>query len=77
MTRIQPIPSWRNVEILLAGTVVSLGLVLMAKPVLVPIAITVLLTFLRNPISEYLDARKDKIVTFGPIDGPELTLVTG
>jgi hypothetical protein len=62
--------------ILLAGTVVSLGLVLVAKLVLAPMAIAALLTFLRNPNSENLDERKDKIVAFGPIDGPELTLVT-
>lgn len=60
MSRIQPIPSWQRAVILLAGTVVSLGLVLVliwAKPVLVPIAIAVLLTFLLNPLVRTLQRR--------------------
>lgn len=60
MPRVQPVPSWQRAVILLAGTVVSLVIVLTliwARPVLVPIALAVLLTFLLNPLVRALQRR--------------------
>ncbi len=60
MTRVQPLLLWQRAVILLAGTVISLVIVLAliwARPVLVPIAMAVLLTFLLNPLVRTLQRR--------------------
>ncbi len=60
MTRVQPVPLWQRAVILLAGTVIGLVIVLAliwARPVLIPIAMAVLLTFLLNPLVRALQRR--------------------
>ncbi len=60
MTRVQPVPLWQRAVILLAGAVISLVIVLAliwARPVLIPIAMAVLLTFLLNPLVRTLQRR--------------------
>lgn len=60
MPRVQPLLLWQRAMILLAGTVVALMIVLAliwARPVLVPIAMAVLLTFLLNPVVRKLQRR--------------------
>ncbi len=59
-TRVQPDPLWQRAVILLAGTVVGLVIVLAliwARPVLIPIAMAVLLTFLLNPLVRVFERR--------------------
>lgn len=58
--RASPIPLWQRAVILLAGTVVGLVVVLglqWGRPVLIPIALAVLLTFLLNPVVRMLERR--------------------
>ncbi len=53
MSKTRLVPSWQNAIIVLAGTVVSLVIVIglhWGRPVLIPIALAILLTFLLNPI---------------------------
>ena len=60
MSRVQPDPLWQRAVILLTGTVVGLVIVLTlvwAQPVLIPIALAVLLTFLLNPPVRLLQRR--------------------
>ncbi len=60
MTRTRIIPSWQNAIIILSGTVVSLIIVIAlqwGRPVLVPIALAILLTFLLNPVVKKLQQR--------------------
>jgi predicted PurR-regulated permease PerM len=60
MPRVHPLLLWQRAMILLAGTVVALVIVLAliwARPVLVPIAMAVLLTFLLNPLVRTLQRR--------------------
>ena len=60
MTKTRIIPSWQNAIIILSGTVVSLIIVIglyWGRPVLVPIALAILLTFLLNPIINKLQQR--------------------
>ncbi len=60
MSRVQPDPLWQRAVILLAGTVIGLVIVLTliwARPVLIPIAMAVLLTFLLNPLVRALQRR--------------------
>ncbi len=60
MTKTRIIPSWQNAIIILSGTVVSLIIVIglqWGRPVLVPIALAVLLTFLLNPLIKKLQQR--------------------
>ncbi len=60
MSKTRIIPSWQNAIIILSGTVVSLILVIAlqwGRPVLVPIALAILLTFLLNPIVKKLQQR--------------------
>ena len=58
--RVHPAPMWQRAVILLSGTVVGLVIVLglqWGRPVLIPIALAVLLTFLLNPIVRTLQRR--------------------
>ena len=60
MNRTHPIPIWQRAVIMLSGTVVGLVIVLglhWGRPVLIPIALAVLLTFLLNPIVRTLQRR--------------------
>jgi len=60
MTKTRIIPSWQNAIIILSGTVVSLIIVIAlqwGRPVLVPIALAILLTFLLNPVIKKLQQR--------------------
>ena len=60
MTKVHPVPMWQRAVILLSGTVVGLVIVLglqWGRPVLIPIALAVLLTFLLNPIVRILQRR--------------------
>ncbi len=60
MPKTRIIPSWQNAIIILSGTVVSLIIVIAlqwGRPVLVPIALAVLLTFLLNPVIKKLQQR--------------------
>ncbi len=60
MTKTRIIPSWQNAIIILSGTVFSLIIVIglyWGRPVLVPIALAILLTFLLNPIINKLQQR--------------------
>ena len=60
MTKTRIIPSWQNAIIILSGTVVSLIIVIglqWGRPVLVPIALAILLTFLLNPVVKKLQQR--------------------
>jgi predicted PurR-regulated permease PerM len=60
MARVQPDPLWQRAVILLAGTMIGLVIVLAliwARPVLIPIAMAVLLTFLLNPLVRTLQHR--------------------
>lgn len=53
-------PSWQNAILVLTGTVVSLIIVIglqWGRPVLVPIALAILLTFLLNPVVKNLQQR--------------------
>ncbi len=57
MAKVNPVPMWQRAVILLSGTVVGLVIVLglyWGRPVLIPIALAVLLTFLVNPIVRIL-----------------------
>jgi predicted PurR-regulated permease PerM len=60
MPKTRIIPSWQNAIILLSGTVVSLIIVVVlqwGRPILVPIALAILLTFLLNPVVKMLQQR--------------------
>lgn len=60
VARVHAVPMWQRAVILLAGTVVGLVVVLglqWGRPVLIPIALAVLLTFLLNPIVRNLQRR--------------------
>ncbi len=60
MSKTRIVPSWQNAIILLSGTVVSLIIVIglqWGRPVLVPIALAILLTFLLNPVVRKLKQR--------------------
>ncbi len=53
-------PLWQRAIVLLSGTVVGLVLVIVliwGRPVLVPIALAGLLTFLLNPVVRFLSRR--------------------
>ena len=58
--KVHTVPLWQRAVILLSGTVVGLVVVLglhWGRPVLIPIALAVLLTFLLNPIVRILQRR--------------------
>ena len=60
MARAHPLPLWQRAVILLSSTVVGLVIVLglrWGRPVLIPIALAVLLTFLLNPLVRTLQRR--------------------
>ncbi len=60
MTKARIVPSWQNAIIILSGTVVSFVIVVglqWGRPILVPIALAILLTFLLNPIVQKLQQR--------------------
>ncbi len=60
VTKVYPVPMWQRAVILLSGTVVGLVVVLglqWGRPVFIPIALAVLLTFLLNPIVRVLQRR--------------------
>ena len=60
MPKTRIIPSWQNAIVILAGTIVSLIIVIAlqwGRPVLVPIALAILLTFLLNPVVKKLQQR--------------------
>ena len=60
VARNQTVPLWQRAVVVLSGTVVGLVIVLglyWGRPVLVPIALAVLLTFLLNPIVRFLQRR--------------------
>ena len=60
VSRVPPVPMWQRAVILLSGTVVGLVVVMglqWGRPVLIPIALAVLLTFLLNPIVRILQRR--------------------
>ena len=60
MAKSRIVPSWQNAIIILSGTVVSLVIVLglqWGRPVLIPIALAILLTFLLNPVVSLLQKR--------------------
>ena len=60
MTKTRIVPSWQNAIVVLSGTVVSLIIVIglqWGRPVLVPIALAILLTFLLNPVVNKLQQR--------------------
>ncbi|MEJ7592286.1 MAG: AI-2E family transporter [Planctomycetaceae bacterium] len=60
MARARIVPSWQNAIVILSGTVVSCIIVVglqWGRPVLVPIALAILLTFLLNPIVKQLQLR--------------------
>ena len=60
MPKVHTAPLWQRAVILLSGTVVGLVIVLglrWGRPVLIPIALAVLLTFLLNPIVRILQRR--------------------
>jgi predicted PurR-regulated permease PerM len=60
MSNTRIVPSWQNAIIILSGTVVSLIIVIAlqwGRPVLVPIALAILLTFLLNPVVKKLQQR--------------------
>jgi predicted PurR-regulated permease PerM len=60
MSKTRVIPSWQNAIVILSGTVVSLIIIIAlqwGRPVLVPIALAILLTFLLNPIVKKLQQR--------------------
>ena len=60
MSKTRIVPSWQNAIIILSGTVVSLIIVIAlqwGRPVLVPIALAILLTFLLNPVVKMLQQR--------------------
>jgi len=53
MSKSRIVPTWQNAIIILSGTVVSLIIVIglqWGRPVLIPIALAILLTFLLNPV---------------------------
>lgn len=59
-SRAYSVPMWQRAVILLSGTVVGLVIVLglrWGRPVLIPIALSVFLTFLLNPIGRILQRR--------------------
>ena len=61
MPRVQPAPLWQRAVIMLSGTVVGLVIVLAliwARPVLIPIALAVLMTFLLNPLVRVLQRQR-------------------
>lgn len=56
MTKTRIVPSWQNAIFILSDTVVSLILVIALqweRPVLVPIALAILLTFVLNPVAYF------------------------
>lgn len=60
MSKTHACPSWQNAVVLLTGSVVSIILVFAlqwGRPVLVPIALAILLTFLLNPLIKMLQQR--------------------
>ncbi len=60
VARVHPVPIWQRAVILLTGTVVGLVVVMglqWGRPVLIPIALAVLLTFLLNPVVRFLERR--------------------
>ena len=60
MPKTRIIPSWQNAIVILSGTVVSLIIVIglqWGRPVLIPIALAILLTFLLNPVVRKLQQR--------------------
>ncbi len=60
VAKVYPVPMWQRAVILLSGTVVGLVVVLglqWGRPVFIPIALAVLLTFLLNPIVRVLQRR--------------------
>ncbi len=60
MARVQSVPLWQRAVVLLSGVVVGLVIVLAliwARPILIPIALAVLLTFLLNPLVRLLQHR--------------------
>ena len=60
VAKVYLVPMWQRAVIVLAGTVVGLVIVLglhWGRPVLIPIALAVLLTFLLNPIVRILQRR--------------------
>ena len=60
MSKTRIVPSWQNAIIILSGTVVSLIIVIglqWGRPVLIPIALAILLTFLLNPVVRKLQQR--------------------
>ena len=60
MPKTRIVPSWQNAIVVLSGTVVSLIIVIglqWGRPVLVPIALAILLTFLLNPVVNKLQQR--------------------
>ena len=60
MAKTRIVPSWQNAIIILSGTVVSLIIVIglqWGRPVLIPIALAILLTFLLNPVVRKLQQR--------------------
>jgi predicted PurR-regulated permease PerM len=60
MSRLHPVPMWQRAVILLSGTVMGLVIVLglqWGRPVLIPIALAGLLTFLLNPVVRILELR--------------------
>ena len=60
MPKTRIVPSWQNAIVILSGTVVSLVIVIAlqwGRPVLVPIALAILLTFLLNPVVTKLQQR--------------------
>ena len=60
MPKTRIIPSWQNAIIILSGTVVSSIIVIglqWGRPILVPIALAILLTFLLNPVVKMLQQR--------------------
>jgi predicted PurR-regulated permease PerM len=57
MPKSRKVPSWQNAIIILSGTVVSLIIIVglqWGRPVLIPIALAILLTFLLNPVVKKL-----------------------
>lgn len=60
MARVHPVPMWQRALILLSGTVVGVVVILAlhwGRPVLIPVALAVLLTFLLNPLVRILERR--------------------
>jgi len=61
MAKVLPVPLWQRAMFVLAGTVVTCVAVFClhaGRPVLIPIAMAILLTFLLNPIVRFLERRR-------------------